>query len=60
MKKLDLFKFVQFEGFFLAVGREVRYFDGLISDYIGDESEDYVECCYLTHKTRKWMSGLIR
>lgn len=60
MKSLDLFKMVQFEDFFLVVGREVRKFEGLISDYIGDESEDYIECCYLTHKTKKYLSGLIR
>ena len=60
MNKIIDFRFVQGNGYFLAVGKEVRLFIGNVSDYITNESSEYINCCYLTHKTNKTLSGLIR
>jgi hypothetical protein len=60
MKKLENFKFVQGNNFFLVVGKEVRMFKGHVNDYVGSEDGSYINCCYLTHKNDKQLSGLIR
>lgn len=54
------FKVVQVEEFFLVCGQEVRVFQGNPEDYIYSKEEEYINCAYLTHKTDKQLSGLIR
>lgn len=58
---MNNFKVVQFEGFFLVIGSEVRTFIGEVEEYVhSTNSEEYINCEYLTHKTDKQLSGLIR
>ena len=54
------YKVVQVEEFFLVCGQEVRVFQGNPEDYIYSKEEEYINCAYLTHKTDKQLSGLIR
>lgn len=54
------YKIVQGNGFFLVCGQEVRMFQGNINDYTYSKEEEYINCAYLTHKTDKQLSGLIR
>jgi hypothetical protein len=54
------YKVVQFENFFLVCKQEVRMFQGNINDYTYSKEPEYVNCSYLTHKTDKQLSGLIR
>lgn len=57
---MNNYKVVQFEGFFLVIGREVLAFQGEVKDYIYSTDEEYFNCDYLTHKVNKTLSGLIR
>lgn len=54
------YKVVQFEGFFLVCGQEVRKFEGKLDEYTYSKEPEYINCAYLTHKTDKQLSGLIR
>lgn len=60
MKKLVDFRVIEGDGFFFYIGKEVRLFEGKTSDYIAEENEEYINCCFITHKTDKQLSGLIR
>lgn len=57
---MENFRFVQGNGYFLVIGEQVRMFTGNINDYIFNKEEEYINCAYLTHKTNKTLSGLIR
>ncbi len=54
------FKVVQFEGFFLVCNQEVRMFQGSLDDYTYSKEPKHLSCSYLTHKTDKQLSGIIR
>ena len=57
---MENFKFVQGNGYFLVIGKECRMFTGSINEYVFHKEEEYINCAWLTHKTNKTLSGLIR
>ena len=54
------YKVVQGNGFFLVCGQEVRMFQGNVDDYEYSKEPEYINCSFLTHRTDKQLSGLIR
>lgn len=57
---MENFRLVQGNGYFLVIGKECKIFTGNIEDYVFCKEEDYINCAWLTHKTNKTLSGLIR